>query len=104
MKNTPERIKEQLDRLYDTEDKLSTILETAGKDNETQYKKKYLETLDVLRDFNKKLYKLLNDTYLSTIVDLDEMVNEKPLDAQGVELGGFGKVSMESVAKGAYLK
>ena len=78
MKDTPEKIKEQLDRLYDAECILGSILEAAGKDTETKYKKRYLDILDVLRDLDKKLYKLLHSTYLSTIVDLDEMVHEKP--------------------------
>ena len=107
---TPEKLKKQLDRLYDAELILDIILAAAGQDDETQYKKKYLDILDVLREFDRKLYELLHDTYFSTIMDLDEMVDkingeepeieyEKPLDAQGVELGCMGKIDIKSVSK-----
>ena len=99
MKDTPEKIKEQLDRLYDAQDKLCEILDKAGRDSETQYKKRYLDILDVLRAFDRQLYKLLHDTYLSAIVDIDETANEKPLDAQGVELGCMGNIDIKSVSK-----
>jgi hypothetical protein len=67
---TIEKLNKEFDMLYKVYDSLFDILEHAGHDTETKYKKAYIDLLQSAKELNSDLYKLLED-HSEVIMDVE---------------------------------
>jgi len=74
---TIEKLNKEFDMLYKVYDSLFDILEHAGHDTETKYKKAYIDLLQSAKELNSGLYKLLED-HSEVIMDVEYEVERVP--------------------------
>jgi len=93
---TIEKLHKEINTLYKVYDALFDILEHAGKDSETKYKKTYLNLLQDAKELNRDLYLLLED-HSEVIMDVEYEVErvpvKKPIPSQPA------KTNLQEVAK-----
>ncbi len=89
METTKEKLNNIVNTLIEAEDALSTVLDTAGKDCETQYTKPYLTQLESLECLQKALHKLLHEDFYYTVMAVDEMQDEPQRTCCKADFGEF---------------
>ena len=67
---TLEKISKEIAKLYQIDNRLSNILEHAGRDSETKYTQEYLDLLENLKALRSGLHALL-DNHNDTINELE---------------------------------